>query len=434
MSMADVSIVVLIALFAATALPRFNLGLAALPAAFLVGLAADRTADDVTAFFPGDFFVLIVGVTALFAVAQINGTLDWLLDGMLRLVGGRALLVVLVPFLIGAVLTAIGTLPAAATAIVAPLALGLAARYGIPLFIAAVLGITGVISGLLSPLAVYGTSARQLGDKLGIGLPDSAPVSFFFGGVLAGLAVSAGCLAVGFRTGAMPRGRVAPTTPDGLHATLAPTGTGTGPAAGEKAGRAPSSGTSRVLTLACLLAVVVLSVGFDVNIGYLGLTAAVIQQLALGLEPNDIISRIPWNVVLLIGGLLTYIGLMQDLGAFARISDLLRVEGAPMLSLLVLCYIAGVTSFAASSITVFATMMPLVPAVVAEGVSPVGAVLSVALASVLVDVNPLGITGGLLLGAAEPEDRPRLFRQLLTCGLVSVVVAPALAWGAFGWW
>ncbi|MYU15389.1 hypothetical protein GTZ78_33080 [Streptomyces sp. SID8361] len=434
MSMADVSIVVLIALFAATALPRFNLGLAALPAAFLVGLAADRTADDVTAFFPGDFFVLIVGVTALFAVAQINGTFDWLLDGMLRLVGGRALLVVLVPFLIGAVLTAIGTLPAAATAIVAPLALGLAARYGIPLFIAAVLGITGVISGLLSPLAVYGTSARQLGDKLGIGLPDSAPVSFFFGGVLAGLAVSAGCLAVGFRTGAMPRGRVAPTTPDGLHAALAPTSTGTGPAAGEKAGRAPSSGISRVLTLVCLLAVVVLSVGFDVNIGYLGLTAAVIQQLVLGLEPNDIVSRIPWNVVLLIGGLLTYIGLMQDLGAFTRISDLLRVEGAPMLSLLVLCYIAGVTSFAASSITVFATMMPLVPAVVAEGVSPVGAVLSVALASVLVDVNPLGITGGLLLGAAEPEDRPRLFRQLLTCGLVSVVVAPALAWGAFGWW
>ncbi|OPF83777.1 hypothetical protein VT50_0203020 [Streptomyces antioxidans] len=436
MSMADVSIVVLVALFAATALPRFNLGLAALPAAFLVGLAADRTADDVTAYFPGDFFVLVVGVTALFAVAQINGTLDWLLDGMLRLVGGRALLVVLVPFLIGAVLTAIGTLPAAATAIVAPLALGLAARYGIPPFIAAVLGITGVISGLLSPLAVYGTSARQLGEKLGIGLPDSAPVTFLFGGVLAGLAVSAGCLAVGFRGGAMPRGRVAPTTPDGLHATLTPTATptATGPAAGEEAERVPSSGTSRVLTLACLLAVVVLSVGFDVNIGYLGLTAAVIQQLVLGLEPNAIISRIPWNVVLLIGGLLTYIGLMQDLGAFARISDLLRVEGAPMLSLLVLCYIAGVTSFAASSITVFATMMPLVPAVVAEGVSPVGAVLSVALASVLVDVNPLGITGGLILGAAEPEDRPRLFRQLLICGLVSVVIAPVLAWGAFGWW
>ncbi|GHI97811.1 SLC13 family permease [Streptomyces olivaceus] len=449
MSMADVSVVVLVALFAATLLPRFNLGLAALPAAFLVGLAADRTADEVTAFFPADFFVLIVGITALFAVAQLNGTLDWLLDGMLRLVGGRVLLVALVPFLIGAVLTAIGTLPAAATAVVAPVALGLAARYGISPLVAAVLGITGIISGLLSPLAVYGTSARRLGDTLEIGLPDSAPVVFFLGGLVAGLVVAAGCLLVGLRTGAVPRGRVSPTAPRTTPTTFAAgraqagpeTGPGTaskaGPETGSEAeatGRAVSPAAARVLTLTCLAAVVVLSVGFDANIGYLGLTAAVVQQIVLRLEPGEIVSRIPWNIVLLVGGLLTYVGLMQDLGAFARISDLLRVEGAPLLSLLVLCYIAGITSFAASSIAVFATTMPLVPAVVAEGASPVGAVLAVALASILVDINPLGITGGLILGAARPDDRPRLFRHLLTYGAVSVVVGPALACVAFGWW
>ncbi|WP_327179271.1 SLC13 family permease [Streptomyces sp. NBC_01335] len=429
MSMADVSIVVLVALFLATLVPRFNIGLAALPAAFLVGLAADRTADQVTAFFPGDFFVLLVGITALFAVAQINGTLDWLLDGVLRLVGGRALLVALVPFLIGAVLTAVGTLPAAATAIVAPIALGLAARYGIPPFIAAVLGITGIISGLLSPLAVFGTSANRLGDKMGLGLPGSAPVSFFLGGLLAGLVICAVCLVVGFRTGTMPRGRLTPVGEPDTEGTAAEEAVGDG-----TAGRTPQPVWGRYLTLGCLLAVVVLSVGFDINIGYLGLTAAVVQQLALRLEPNEIISRIPWNIVLLIGGLLTYVGLMQDLGAFTRISDLLRVDGSPMLSLLVLCYIAGVTSFAASSIAVFATTIPLVPAVVAEGASPVGAVLAVALASILVDINPLGITGGLILGAAKPEDRTPLFRQLLRCGLVSVVVGPALACFAFGWW
>ncbi|MBZ6114013.1 MULTISPECIES: SLC13 family permease [Streptomyces] len=461
MSMADVSVVVLVALFAATLLPRFNLGLAAMPAAFLVGLAADRTADEVTAFFPADFFVLIVGITALFAVAQLNGTLDWLLDGMLRLVGGRVLLVALVPFLIGAVLTAIGTLPAAATAVVAPVALGLAARYGISPLVAAVLGITGIISGLLSPLAVYGTSARRLGDTLEIGLPDSAPVVFFLGGLVAGLAVAAGCLLVGLRTGAVPRGRVSPTapgtTPTASVAGPAQAGPEPGPGTASKAdpktdwetvstagpepeseaeatGRAVSPAAARVLTLTCLAAVVVLSVGFDANIGYLGLTAAVVQQIVLRLEPGEIVLRIPWNIVLLVGGLLTYVGLMQDLGAFARISDLLRVEGAPLLSLLVLCYIAGITSFAASSIAVFATTMPLVPAVVAEGASPVGAVLAVALASILVDINPLGITGGLILGAARPDDRPRLFRHLLTYGAVSVVVGPALACVAFGWW
>lgn len=60
--------------------------------------------------------------------------------------------------------------------------------------------------------------------------------------------------------------------------------------------------------------------------------------------------------------------------------------------------------------------------------------LALALASVLVDINPLGITGGLILGSAEPAVRPRLFRQLLTYGVVSIPVAPLLAWGAFGWW
>jgi di/tricarboxylate transporter len=248
--------------------------------------------------------------------------------------------------------------------------------------------------------------------------------------------VSIVCLVVGFRTGAMPRGRLTPATPATPSATPPTLGAGAEgePTADGTAGRALPPPAARVLTLVCLLAVVVLSVGFDMDIGYLGLTAAVVQQLALRLDPKEIISRIPWNIVLLIGGLLTYVGLMQDLGAFTRISDLLRVEGSPMLSLLVLCYIAGVTSFAASSIAVFATTMPLVPAVVAEGASPVGAVLAVALASILVDINPLGITGGLILGAAKPEDRTRLFRQLLTCGLVSVVVGPALACFAFGWW
>ncbi|MFF4623478.1 SLC13 family permease [Nonomuraea jabiensis] len=469
MTMATLSIIVLAGLLAATLIPGFDLGLGALAAAFLLGLAAGVTEKDVTAFFPADFFVLIVGVTALFAVAQHNGTLEWLLDLLLRLAGGRLVLIALAPFAIGAVLTAAGTLPAAATAIVSPIALGFAARYRISPMLAAVLGVTGIISGLLSPLAVYGVTARELSGKLGIGLPGSAPVTFLAGGLLAGLVVCAGCLVVGRWKGGIPRGRAsvpppstpaptasapstsAPSTP--APSTPAPsTPASTTPASASSAPAAEQGGTAtataepdapatsaqrsgaRAVTLLCMAAVVVLSVGFDMNVGYLGLTAALILQLAFRMPLGAIVSRIPWNVVLLIGGLLTYVGLMQHLGAFKQISDLLGVTGAPLLSLLVLCYVAGITSFAASSIAVFATVMPLLPPLVDAGLSPVGGVLALALASVLVDLNPLGITGGLILGAAEPSVRPRLFRQLLTYGLISIVVAPVLAWAAFGWW
>ncbi|WP_255413806.1 SLC13 family permease [Pseudonocardia sp. MH-G8] len=443
--MAVVSIIVLVALFAATTIRGFDLGLAALSAAFLLGLAAGVPVDEVTAFFPADFFVLIVGVTAMFAAAQLNGTLDWLLDLLLKLVGGRLVLVALVPFVVGAVLTAIGTLPAAATAIVAPIALGLAARYRFSPLLAAVLGITGIISGLLSPLAVYGVTARELSTKLGIALPGSAPVTFLLGGLLTGVAVCAACLLIGMRTGAVPRGRATAATPDATApdatapdvppGTPAPDGGAEPRTALATVVAAPSgSRTARTLTVGCLLAVVVLSVGFDMNVGYLGLTAALVLALALRSEPGEIVARIPWGVVLLIGGLLTYVGLMQHLGAFEQLSNLLRIEASPALSLLLLCYIAGVTSFAASSIAVFVTAMPLLPPLVEAGVSPVGAVLALALASVLVDINPLGITGGLILSAAEPAARPRLFRQLLTYGLVSIVVAPFLAWLAFSGW
>ena len=466
MTMAVVCIGVLVALFVATLIPGFNLGLAALSAAFLLGLLAGVPADDVTGFFPADFFVLVVGVTALFAAAQLNGTLDWLLDLLLRLVRGRAVLVALVPFVIGAVLTAVGTLPAAATAIVAPIALGIASRYRISPLVAAVLGITGIISGLLSPLAVYGVTAGELSTKFGVELPGSAPTTFLLGSLLTGLAVCAGWLLVGSRTGAVPRGRLTSpasstdldnTEPDNTEPDITepantgptsstpkrqePDGHAFGTANAEPAtvlATAPAATTAtrgaRTLTVGCLVAVVVLSVGFDMNVGYLGITAAVVLQLALRSKPDAIVSRIPWGVVLLIGGLLTYVGLMQHLGSFKQLNDMLQVHGSPALSLLVLCYIAGITSFAASSIAVFVTVMPLLPALVADGLSPVGGVLALALASVLVDINPLGITGGLILGAADPSARPRLFRQLLAYGIVSVVVAPLLAWLAFGWW
>lgn len=429
MTVADASIVILLLLFTATALRGFSLGLAAFAAAFCVALVAGVPTEEVTGFFPADFFVLVVGVTALFAVAQVNGTLDWLLDGLLRLVRGKVVLVALVPFVVGAVLAAVGTLPAAATAIVAPIALGLSARYALPPLLMAVLGVMGILAGLLSPLAVYGVTARQQAESLQLGLPPGAPLTLFAGSLTAGVLVVGGGLLAARVLGALPRGQV--LAPVGGRRDPGRGGTATTPAA---PGGTGASSTARTVTLLGMAVVLVLSVGFDLNIGYLGMTVACVQMLVLRMDPAGTLARLPWGIVLLIGGLLTYIGLMQQLGAFTRISELLTIDGSPMLTLLLLCYIAGITSFAASSIAVFVTAMPLVPAVVEAGVSPVGAVLAIALSSVVVDINPLGITGGLLLGAAEEAVRPRLFRQLLGYGLASVVVGPLVVWGLFGWW
>ena len=90
MSAEVVSILVLAAIFAVAIVMSVNMGLLAFAAAFLVGtLVADLNADEIFAVFPGDIFVVLVGITYLFGIAQLNGTVDWLVNLAMRGVGGR---------------------------------------------------------------------------------------------------------------------------------------------------------------------------------------------------------------------------------------------------------------------------------------------------------------------------------------------------------
>ena len=56
-----------------------NLGVLALVGAFAVGSwVFGAKTSEVLAGFPADLFVILVGVTYLFAIAKRNGTVDWL--------------------------------------------------------------------------------------------------------------------------------------------------------------------------------------------------------------------------------------------------------------------------------------------------------------------------------------------------------------------
>src|SRR5215208_1206558 len=90
-----VLILILLAVFLiATVLP-VHMGALALVAAFVAGYfifgtEGDPTYDDaVFGFFPGSLFVVLVGVTYLFAIAKNNGTVDWLVHASVTASGGR---------------------------------------------------------------------------------------------------------------------------------------------------------------------------------------------------------------------------------------------------------------------------------------------------------------------------------------------------------
>ena len=136
MSLQVISILALVAAFViATVLP-INLGALSLVAAFIIGSLAiagspDDVADGIFAQFPGNLFVILVGVTFLFAIARANGTVDWLVQMAMRAVGGRIALIPWIMFAITALLTRSASVVPAAVAIIAPIGLRFALRHGI---------------------------------------------------------------------------------------------------------------------------------------------------------------------------------------------------------------------------------------------------------------------------------------------------------------
>ncbi|TDD33372.1 hypothetical protein E1286_42300, partial [Nonomuraea terrae] len=157
MSAELLSILALIVMFLVATVFPVNLGALALVGAFLVGtLAAGMSTDDILGAFPGSLFVILVGVTLLFAIATNNGTVDWLVRAAVHLVRGRLAAIPLVVFVISALLTAVGAPAPAVAAILAPIAFGFAADYRIHPMLIGLMVAHGTQAGAFSPISVLG--------------------------------------------------------------------------------------------------------------------------------------------------------------------------------------------------------------------------------------------------------------------------------------
>ena len=168
-----ISIYALCAMFVVATLLPVNMGVLAFVGAFLVGtLVAGMSTKEIIAGFPGGLFLTLVGITYLFALAQNNGTIDWLVQLAVRAVRGRIAAIPWIMFGIAAVLTAVGAVSPGAVAIIAPIALGFAAQYGISPLLMGLLVIHGAQAGGFSPISIYGGITNGVVAKAGLPLSE----------------------------------------------------------------------------------------------------------------------------------------------------------------------------------------------------------------------------------------------------------------------
>ncbi|MEU6131592.1 SLC13 family permease [Saccharopolyspora sp. NPDC047091] len=405
-----ISIYALVACFVLATTMSVNMGVLSFAAAFAVGkLAGGLSDDDIFAGFPGDIFVVLVGVTYLFAIARANGTTDWLVHWAVRLVGGRLVVIPWVMFGIAALLTAIGAVSPAACAIIAPIALNLAARHGINPLLMGAMVVHGAQAGGFSPISVYGVIVN--GVVADNALPGS-PLVLFLGSFALNLVIAGVVFVVfgGLRTArAGVEQDAAVDEPEVLRLDR-----------------------DRVLTLLGLAALVVCTLVFELDAGLVAMTVAVVLTVLSPKVAANAPAEVTWPTVLLICGVLTYVGVLQEMGTIDYVGHAVAGVGLPLLAALLLCYIGGVVSAFASSVGLMGALIPLAVPFLATGtIGPIGVVTALAVSATLVDVSPFSTNGAIVLANAKGVDREVFFRRLMVYGGVVVAVGPLLAWLVF---
>jgi Na+/H+ antiporter NhaD/arsenite permease-like protein len=437
-----VSIIALVVIFAiATVLP-INMGALAFVAAFIVGtLSVGLTTDEILGGFPSELVLTLIGVTYLFAIAQNNGTVDLLVRGAVRLVGGHVAAIPWIMFFVTAVLTAIGALSPAAVAIIAPIALGFAARHGINPLLMGMMVIHGAQGGGFSPISVYGVTVNEIVEQEG--LPDSA-VAVFLGSLFFNLAIALVLFFVlGGRKLIGRKVSVAEAVREEVHAghgngtTVRGHGAAPGPAVGGGDGEphpdAPQKITfEQILTLIGLVVLAVLALGFDLDIGFVSISVAVVLALFSAQKQKGAVSQISWSTVLLIAGVLTFVFVLQEAGTIDYVGEAVTGLGVPLVVALLLCYIGGVVSAFASSTAIIGVAISLaVPFLLAGNIGAVGVIVALSVSSTIVDVSPFSTNGALVLANAQDVDRDRFYKQILAYATIVVAAGPLVAWLTF---
>lgn len=406
-------VVGLIVLFVVgTALP-INMGALAFVMAFVVGgLYVDMSAASILAGFPGDLFVTLVGITYLFAIAQNNGTIDWLVRQAVRSVRGHTAAIPWVMFFITALLTGVGAVSPGAVAIIAPVALRFSQQYRINPLLMGLMVIHGAQGGGFSPMSVYGGITNQVVQRAE--LPGS-DMHLFVASLCFNFVVA---VVIFFAFGGrslLARGA----------AQLKPADAGD--IAGGTVGKRLTY--QQVLTLIGLVALGVGALVFELNVGLVAITVAVVLTILFPKDQARAVEQIHWSTVLLICGVVTYIAVVQKAGAVAYVGDSVSKAGAPLIGALLLCYVGGIVSAFASTVGVLGAIIPLaVPLLLLGQIDAVSVVAALAISSSIVDVSPFSTNGALVLASAHGIDRASLYRQLLAYSAVVVALAPLAAW------
>lgn len=414
MSIAWISLAALLTAIVLSMVSKVNVGVVSLALAWIVGVyLGGMKYNDVIGAFPVPLFITLAGVTLLFGMASVNGTLHRLAARAVTVCRGNAGVIPVMFFLVAVVLSSIGPGNIATAALLAPMGMAVGAQAGVPPFLSALMLGNGAQAGALSPFAPTGAIVNGVLDK--IGLPGQQWTTYG-NNLMAHVVVTfaAYFLFGGWKLFTSRR------SADGAAA-------------------APDEPFERQhwLTLGVLVAVVAGVVLFELQVGMAALTGATLLSLLKAGDEKEAIKRMPWGVVLMVCGVTVLIGVLEKTQGMSLFTDLLASVSSPSSVTAVVAFATGIVSvYSSTSGVVLPAFLPTIPGLVERlgGGDAMAIASSMVVGGHLVDLSPLSTIGALCIAAlphASADDTKKLFNQLLAWGMSMTIVGTIACWLLF---
>jgi di/tricarboxylate transporter len=411
MTLAIISLIALLVAIVLSCTTTINVGLLSMVFAWVIGVYLGGTdVKTIRAGFPTDLFLTLVGVTLLFAQAQVNGTLERLTHLGVNICRGNAGLMPIMFFVLAVGIATVGAGNIAGAALVAPMAMAAAGRVKIPAILMTIMVAHGSIAGALSPFAPTGIIVNNLMAKMGLGGREWQTYSLN----LLACAVMAiiGFLLFGGRQLFQRKENYEPLT--------------------EKT----SFETRHWITIAVIAALVLSVIFLKVDVG-MGAFAGV-AVLAFLRTSDDVaaIRAMPWGVILMVCGVTVLTSLLEKTGGMDLFSTLLAKLATQGTINGIIGFVTGLVSiYSSTSGVVLPAFLPAVPGLVEKlgGGEPLAISWSMIIGGHLVDGSPLSTIGAICVASAPiSEDRRSLFNKALYWGLSMSIAGAVICQIFFG--
>lgn len=393
---------------------RINVGVLAVAFAWAIGVYhAGMKADAVIAGFPVTLFVMLAGVTLLFAMAESNGTLARVTQRVVGVTGGHPRVLPIVFFGLAFLISAVGPGAISAVALLAPLAMPLGVQAGVPRLLTALMVANGANAGNLSPVSAVGVIANTKMADAGLGGNEMVVFAANFGAHVI----------VGVLAYFLFRGNGGERRDVGGHG-----GTSNGR---QTTDHDVALERGHLLTLAVIALWIAAVVFLKINVGLGAFGAAAVLAALRAADETAAIKQMPWGVIVMVCGITVLIGVLEKSGGMDLFTSALAALATPDSINGSIAFITGlISTWSSTSGVVLPAFLPTVPALVSKvgGGDPLAVALSINVGSALVDVSPLSTLGALCIATvSDGTESRRLFRQLMIWGLSMAVVGAVLA-------